>query len=134
MEGHERSGEPAALARADRPLVRPVVHDHGDHDHHDHAHYDGPALALDAGALVSARSLWLSRSGRTILQDELDAFSGALSQVEVTVATESLEQPRRALDVREQERHGARRQGRGSLSNCGNVQCRSLLGRPDRQL
>ncbi|HEY5828756.1 MAG: ATP-binding cassette domain-containing protein [Hyphomicrobiaceae bacterium] len=79
MEGHEPSGEAAALARADRPLARPVVHDHGDHDHHDHPHYDGPALAHDAGALISARSLWLSRSGRTILQGvDIDIAAGEI--------------------------------------------------------
>jgi zinc transport system ATP-binding protein len=79
MEGHEPSGEAAALARADRPLARPVVHDQGDHDHHDHPHYDGPALAHDAGALISARSLWLSRSGRTILQGvDIDIAAGEI--------------------------------------------------------
>ncbi len=79
MEGHEPSGEAAALARADRPLARRVGHDHGDHDHHDHAHYDGPALAHDADALISARSLWLSRSGRTILQGvDIDIAAGEI--------------------------------------------------------
>jgi zinc transport system ATP-binding protein len=79
MEGHEPSGEAVALARADRPLARRVGHDHGDHDHHDHAHYDGPALAHDANALISARSLWLSRSGRTILQGvDIDIAAGEI--------------------------------------------------------
>jgi zinc transport system ATP-binding protein len=72
MEGPDAQDRP--VRDADRPLTRPGhhEHDHGDLDgHHHHQHSDagtGPPLPHDANALISARSLWLSRSGRTILQ------------------------------------------------------------------
>jgi zinc transport system ATP-binding protein len=45
-------------------------HDHGDPGHHHHHADAGSDLAPahDANALISARSLWLTRSGRAILQ------------------------------------------------------------------
>jgi zinc transport system ATP-binding protein len=71
MDGHNAQDRP--LRNADRPLTRPGhhEHDHGDRDgHHHHQHADAGAdpAPHDANALISARSLWLSRSGRTILQ------------------------------------------------------------------
>ena len=70
MQGRDAQDRP--LRDTDRPLPRPA-HDHrGDLDHpHHHHHADagaGAALPHDSNALISARSLWLSRSGRTILQ------------------------------------------------------------------
>jgi zinc transport system ATP-binding protein len=55
---------------ADRPLAPAVHREHGDHDHHHHHHPEAAAdpAPHDANALISARSLWLSRAGRTILQ------------------------------------------------------------------
>jgi zinc transport system ATP-binding protein len=53
-----------------KPAMVPHQHGHG-HDHHHH-HDAGPhghvATTHDAEALVSARGLWLARSGRAILQ------------------------------------------------------------------
>jgi len=70
MEGHDAQDRP--LRDADRALTRPGRREHGDLDrHHHHHHADagaGPPLPHDANALISARSLWLSRSGRAILQ------------------------------------------------------------------
>ena len=70
MEGHNAQDRP--LRDTDRPLTRPGhhEHDHGDLDGHHHHHADAAAdpAPHDANALISARSLWLSRSGRTILQ------------------------------------------------------------------
>src|SRR6185295_4026491 len=48
---------------------------------HAHPHGDDPAppLAHDAGALFSARSLWLTRSGRAILQGvDIDIAEGEI--------------------------------------------------------
>jgi zinc transport system ATP-binding protein len=55
---------------ADRPLAPAVHRGHGDLDHHHHHHAEAAAdpAPHDANALISARSLWLSRAGRTILQ------------------------------------------------------------------
>jgi len=73
MEGHDAADEPLRQARPGRTQVS--HRDHGDFDRDlDHAHHhagpavDAPPLAHDAGALISARSLWLTRSGRSILQ------------------------------------------------------------------
>jgi zinc transport system ATP-binding protein len=54
----------------DRPLVPAVHREHGDLDYHHHHHAEAAAdpTPHDANALISARSLWLSRAGRTILQ------------------------------------------------------------------
>ena len=55
---------------ADRPLAPAAHREHGDLDHHHHHHADATTdpAPHDANALISARSLWLSRAGRTILQ------------------------------------------------------------------
>ena len=55
---------------ADRPLAPAAHREHGDLDHHHHHHGEAAAdpAPHDANALISARSLWLSRAGRTILQ------------------------------------------------------------------
>jgi zinc transport system ATP-binding protein len=53
---------------ADRPLAPAVHREHGDHDHHHHPEAAADPAPHDANALISARSLWLSRAGRTILQ------------------------------------------------------------------
>ncbi len=69
MDGHNAQDRP--LRDTDRPLTRPGHHDHGDlagHHHHQHADAGADPAPHDPNALISARSLWLSRSGRTILQ------------------------------------------------------------------
>jgi zinc transport system ATP-binding protein len=77
MEGHEPTGEAAALVRAGRLPARPLKHDHGDHSHA-HRHAAGPA-PHDAHALISARALWLARSGRSILQGvDIDIAAGEI--------------------------------------------------------
>jgi zinc transport system ATP-binding protein len=55
---------------ADRPRAPAAHREHGDLDHHHHHHADATTdpAPHDANALISARSLWLSRAGRTILQ------------------------------------------------------------------
>ena len=66
--------EPLRQARPGRTHVSHRDHGDRDLDPHDHAHHhagpavDTPPLAHDADALISARSLWLTRSGRSILQ------------------------------------------------------------------
>jgi zinc transport system ATP-binding protein len=66
MEGRDAQGEPP------RPAL--VRHEHGPDDGHEpHHHHDAgpdahPSSAHDAKALISARGLWLERSGRAILQ------------------------------------------------------------------
>ncbi len=65
MEGRDGRDEPR------KPALVPPAHDHG-HDHHHHHHDAGPHSHVssphDAEALISARGLWLARSGRAILQ------------------------------------------------------------------
>jgi len=72
----EPAGRPATSPRHDHELQ----HDH--HHDHDHDRHDGdpaPALAHDADALFSARSLWLTRSGRAILQGvDIDIAQGEI--------------------------------------------------------
>ena len=49
------------------------------HDHHHPEHDAGPPLAHDADALIGARSLWLTRSGRAILQGvDIDISRGEI--------------------------------------------------------
>jgi zinc transport system ATP-binding protein len=68
MEGHDAQHRPPR--HADRQLTRRDRRDHGDLDrHHDHSDAGSDlAPAHDTDALISARSLWLTRSGRAILQ------------------------------------------------------------------
>jgi zinc transport system ATP-binding protein len=55
-------------------------HDEADH-HHAHAE-PGPALAHDADALIGARALWVTRSGRAILQGvDIDIGAGEIVTV-----------------------------------------------------
>src|SRR5207249_11867217 len=49
------------------------------HDHHHPEADAGPPLAHDADALIGARSLWLTRSGRAILQGvDIDISRGEI--------------------------------------------------------
>jgi zinc transport system ATP-binding protein len=67
------------VASAGREVAR--VREDRDHDHL-HAHAHGTPLVLDADALISARSLWLSRSGRAVLQDvDIDIAAGEILTV-----------------------------------------------------
>jgi zinc transport system ATP-binding protein len=51
------------------PKSDPAHHEHGAHDHHHHGvGPEAPPAAHDPEALISARGLWLARSGRGILQ------------------------------------------------------------------
>ena len=70
MEGRDVQGEAgtptlAFEERGHRP--EHSGHDH-DHHHHHHAHTHAPTAAHDPAALVSARGLEVTRSGRAILQ------------------------------------------------------------------
>jgi zinc transport system ATP-binding protein len=76
MERHEPHGDAPAALRSPRPSARRVAHHHalGEHDH-----ASEPAAAHHADALISARSLWLARSGRTILQGvDIDIAGGEI--------------------------------------------------------
>ena len=74
MEAHRVQDEPPLHEPAARP-VAPARHDHDRHNHHPEA--DASPLAHDADALFSARSLWLTRSGRAILQGvDIDIAQG----------------------------------------------------------
>ena len=75
MEAPRVQEQPTLREPASHQLVA------SDHDHHDHDHpeIDAPALAHDADALFSARSLWLARSGRAILQGvDIDIAQGEI--------------------------------------------------------
>src|SRR6185295_8491696 len=57
-----------------RPLP-PADHDH----HHDHPEIGATPLSHNADALLSGRSLWLTRSGRAILQGvDIDIAEGEI--------------------------------------------------------
>ncbi len=75
MDGHDASGERQARALTGT-AGGPHRHDGADHHHHDHDH---APRAHDTGALISARGLWLERSGRTILQGiDIDIGAGEI--------------------------------------------------------
>jgi zinc transport system ATP-binding protein len=79
----EHSGRNAMLHEAAGPdRARPRGHDD---EHDDHLHTpdeSAPPLAHDADALISARSLWLTRSGRAILQGvDIDIGAGEIVTV-----------------------------------------------------
>ena len=59
----------------DLPQLAPARHDH---DHHHPEHDTGPPLAHDADALIGARSLWLTRSGRAIRKASTSTFQGEI--------------------------------------------------------
>jgi zinc transport system ATP-binding protein len=65
MVGHSVREEPSPQGSAGGRLVPRRDGDDGDHSH---AHAGAGPLAHDADALISARSLWLARAGRAILQ------------------------------------------------------------------
>jgi zinc transport system ATP-binding protein len=78
MEAHSAHDELARQTPAGRAAAA-RTHDHADHLH---AHAAGPPLAHDADALISARSLWLARSGRAILQGvDIDIAAGEILTV-----------------------------------------------------
>jgi zinc transport system ATP-binding protein len=65
---------PPVREPASRPLP-PADHDH----HHDHPEIGATPLSHSADALLSARSLWLTRSGRAILQGvDIDIAQGEI--------------------------------------------------------
>jgi zinc transport system ATP-binding protein len=67
MEKHSVRGG-SALAEAAGPGQAPA---HGGHEHgrrHQANHETAPRLAPDADALIGARSVWVQRSGRAVLQ------------------------------------------------------------------
>jgi zinc transport system ATP-binding protein len=82
MEGHDAHGETQAPPRTDRQLARQADDDagHGRHAHHHHPESPSEtAPPHDRSALISARSLWLARSGRTILQGvDIDITAGEI--------------------------------------------------------
>jgi zinc transport system ATP-binding protein len=69
MESRNAAGDPMPRD-ADRPPAPPIHREHGglDHHHHPHAEAGVEPAPHDPDALISARSLWLSRAGRTLLQ------------------------------------------------------------------
>jgi zinc transport system ATP-binding protein len=68
MEGRDDADVPLRQSRSG--------HDHGDVGH---PHHHDAAPAHDADALISARSLWLTRSGRAILQGvDIDIAPGEI--------------------------------------------------------
>jgi zinc transport system ATP-binding protein len=61
--------------------AEPPHHDHAGHHHHGHHHHHGPIqlIAHDAAALISARSIGLTRAGRPILIDiDIDIGPGEI--------------------------------------------------------
>ena len=77
MEAREAPDRPLpATSRQRVPLA------HHEHDGVDHHHHADPPLAHDVDALISARSLWLTRSGRAILQGvDIDIAAGEIMTV-----------------------------------------------------
>ena len=66
----------ARSAQDELPQLAPTRHDH---DHHHPETEAGPPRAHDADALIGARSLWLTRSGRAILQGvDIDISRGEI--------------------------------------------------------
>jgi len=76
MDGPNAPGAPLLQALTGRTPAH-HHHDHDDaHDHHDHA---AIPRTHDANALISARGLWLARSGRAILQGvDIDIGAGEI--------------------------------------------------------
>jgi zinc transport system ATP-binding protein len=81
MDGHNAPGAP--LPQAATGLVQRVHRDHGEPQqahHHAEPDIDAAPLAHDAHALIGARSLWLTRSGRAILQGvDIDIAAGQIT-------------------------------------------------------
>ncbi len=81
MEGHDARSEAQAPPRPDPQLVRRSDDDGGRGHHARHHQPETPDAILphDRSALISARSLWLARSGRTILQGvDIDIAAGEI--------------------------------------------------------
>src|SRR5581483_5538370 len=77
MASPDVQGIPSRQASSGREVAR--VHEDSDHDH---LRVHGAPLAHDADALISARSLWLSRSGRAVLQGvDIDIAAGEILTV-----------------------------------------------------
>jgi zinc transport system ATP-binding protein len=81
METH--SAHKAVLQGAAESETTRRPHDSHEHSRHHHAHDDAaPPLAHDADALIGARSLWLTRAGRAILQGvDIDIGAGEIVTV-----------------------------------------------------
>jgi len=81
METH--SAHKAVLQGAAESETTRRPHDSHEHSRHHHAHDDAaPPVAHDADALIGARSLWLTRAGRAILQGvDIDIGAGEIVTV-----------------------------------------------------